>query len=386
MNPTREPNQNSILKNLRLKISHFFISIRAFFFLGPRQKVGVAIFLTIVIIGSLFYVVNFGNPFISSQRGERNLLFATSPEFQRNLQELQNVGGTIDPENIIYTRIKFEELPVYPEAWVKRNFSPEEFRNVLISGPEADADNDGLTNKAEYLYGANPKNKFSLCGSSTGEGPRCGLSDKQNVDAGISPLTGFALENDQEIVIQRQGENVLKTINNSFENASEEGVDFPGLYQESKLIDLNQEFSEIEVLTNADNRQNFLNYLKLRVEIIRSVLSDEEQENELSGLIRIYSFSKVEELEAEKTKYGNVVNRLKNTEAPESFSDIHRANIIIFSKIEDLIDHRIAGITNDQTSSLEYQALSKEKAVEIVWGYRKLNDENTKFEQLINGN
>jgi hypothetical protein len=386
MNHILEPNKNSLIKNIRLRISHFFISIRSFFFLGPKQKVAVALFMTIAIVGSLFYVVSFGNPFIKNDTPSNDLSFAKSPEFQRNLQKLQNLGDTVNPQNIIYTRIKFEDLPVYPEAWVKRNFSQEEMRNVLISGPEADADGDGLTNKAEYLYGSNPKNKYSLCGSSTASGPRCSLTDKENVDAGISPLTGFSLENDREIVIQRQGEGVLRTINNSFENASSEGVDFPGLYQESKLIDLENEFKEITILTNQDNRQNFLNYLKLRIEIIRSVLSDEEQANELSGLIKIYSYSKIEELEAEKVKYTDVINRLKNTQTPESFGDIHRANIIIFTKIESLIEHRIEGIKNQQTGNLQFQAISKEIATEIVWGYRRLNDENTKFERLINGN
>jgi hypothetical protein len=58
---------------------------------------------------------------------------------------------------------------VYLE-WVSLNFEPAEFINLLISGPNADPDRDGLENLLELALGTDPKSaNFDLL-------PRSGMA------------------------------------------------------------------------------------------------------------------------------------------------------------------------------------------------------------------
>lgn len=47
------------------------------------------------------------------------------------------------------------------QAWLDTHFNPTEQLNPSLSGPNADADGDGLDNKAEYIVGTDPRNPTS---------------------------------------------------------------------------------------------------------------------------------------------------------------------------------------------------------------------------------
>jgi hypothetical protein len=346
--------------------------------MSSRQKSIVALLLAAVVVGTFYYGVIFGFDFT---RGDdtttpSSSVFLNDPGFQREIQQLEGVGDAINVESTVYTRIKFEELPVYPEGWVKRNFSSAEVRNALLSGPEADFDNDGLTNKAEFLYGSNPKEAYSLCDNNLDQTEEdCVNTDGENVAAGISPLTGFELEESREIILERQDSTLVGSIEDSFATAAEEGVDFPSLYQLSRLIDLTDEAQEFNVNIVNDTRETYVNYLQLRVESVRKVLRTDEVETQLASLIQIYNFSQVEDLEAEREVYDEIVRALENAAVPSAYETSHRALVMAFTKVQELIDHRIEGIQTNTLGDSDYQARSKELATEIVWGYRVYAEE-----------
>jgi hypothetical protein len=262
-------------------------------------------------------------------------------------------------------------LPVYPSAWVERNFNSSEIRNTLLSGPEADFDNDGLSNKAEFLYGSDPKDSSTLCRPEFDPSvPACNLTDKEQVDNNISPLTGFELTESRELIIERQDENFASSINDSFETAAREGVDFPSLYQLSQLIDLSSEAEALDINIVEDTRESYVIYLQVRIESVKKVISEDELGTELAGLIQIYNLTQVDELEKEAQRYREVVNTLKNADVPSAYEESHRALVVAFEKIIELIEHRKNGVETNTLEDSQYQEISKELAVEVVWGYR----------------
>lgn len=353
---------------------------------NQKYRVAVALLLTAGIISGLLYFSTGGRIDFSqkteSQKNDQNSILQ-DPVFQKNIAKLENITDSYKPRDIVYDFLKYEELPIYPPSWVARTFTEAEQRNTLISSPEADPDKDGLSNKAEYLFGSDPKNKFTLCGKNEGEA-RCLKTDKENVNSGISPLTGFAIEQDRNIVLRKQDTVVVESIQESFESASKEGVDFPVLYQESNLIDLNEELDDETFLTVSNTRDSYTFYINTRLDILDKFLSQDELESSLGGLLIIYKATQISELQVLRSRYDDLLKVLKTTAVPETYTRSHQAFILLFKKLLKLIDTRIEGLTGNTQETKEFKDLSKKIAVEIVWSYRQMNDELLKLEVIQN--
>jgi len=348
------------------------------FVLEQKYRIILAITLTIGIIGGLVYFSGGNKINFNQQQPKKDNTaesdFLNNPTIQNNLAKLENIKDSLKPRDIVYDFLKYEDLPIYPISWVGRTFSDAEQRNSLISGPAADPDNDGLTNKAEYLFGSDPKNKYTLCGKNEGE-TKCLKTDKENVDAGISPLTGFAIETNRNIVLRKQDTVVIESIQESFESASKEGVDFPILYQESNLIDLKNELDDETFVTTEDNRDSYTFYIDTRLDVLDKFLAQDELESDLGGLLIIYKATQLKDLEILKTRYTGLLQVLKTTAVPNTYTKSHQAFILLFKKLIKLIETREIGIQNKTQETPEFQALSKKIAVEIVWSYRQMNEE-----------
>lgn len=298
---------------------------------------------------------------------------------QKALLNLNERLAKLNSGQDLYQIVKLADLPIYPDSWVARNFLAEEKNNTLLSGPLADFDGDGLSNKQEYFLGSNPKLKDTLCEARKDNLPVnksskiiCdGLgSDKIYVDKGISPLTGFTLETPQQFKILKQDLAILQGVKTSFETASSEGVDFPVLYQLSKNIDLTSESDQIEVKTTTDTPENIINYRQVRLDILTQSIG----ENQFSGLSQVYQTNKIEQLEIIKEQYQKQLDKLKISPVPQKMIPTHKTYILITKKLQALVEFRIYGIKDKKLNDPEFTKLAKQKATEVVWGYRILSE------------
>lgn len=351
------------------------------FELNQSQKIALSIVATILVVSTLY----FSSLWLGNPNFRKNLLgvkeennSALIARLNAQTESLTQKVGLVDPAALIYDTISLKDFPVYPSGWVQRNFTPEERENKLIFESDNDPDNDGLSNKLEYFYGSNPKNKDSLC-NGIQDGKICvGRNDKENIDANISPSTGLIMDPIKQIQIKKQDVSIIKEIQDSFENASREGVDFPQLYALSKKIDLSDEVNQIKINPVPNTRQNILSYFEFRTQIIKNIISGDE----LFDFSKIYSLNNVSELNELKDKYFNTLQRIIQTQPPETYSSVHKAYIYIFQKISDVVTFRIDTILNQTAENIENQEEAKKKAVEMIWSYQNLNIELRKLPNL----
>ncbi len=344
--------------------------------LTERNKLYIAIFLTLLILaGIIFISLSVFSPDRSDSENNNDDFNISRSELIEKLSVSAKNG--VEPTDILVQRIKLTDLPVYPVEWQKKFFKTSELANQLVSGEAADPDKDGLTNKEEYFQGASPINPDTLCNGDVDDVTCFGKNDGENVAEGISPLTGLSLDAQPEFLIKRQDFAILDNIQDTFEIAAREGVDFPSLYILSKSIDLQSEIDEIGVLEQEDNRQNFLNYTRLRIDI----LDDFTNQDELSNFAEIYQITDVNELENIRLKYVELQDKMINTTVPTRFVPSHKAYILIFEKMEQLIEQRKQGFENKDLLTDEFRDVSRDKAVEVVWGYRELNKQISILEE-----
>lgn len=281
-----------------------------------------------------------------------------------------NSIDTINPQSLIFEEVSLQNVPLYPIAWVERHFSPIERGNDLISGPNADPDNDGLTNKLEYFQGSDPRNPDTLCNGVVDNNNCFGRTDGQNVLLGISPLTGLSIESIGTFVLFKTDIPILDRIQNSFEQQTREGVDFPTLYQLSRTIDLSNEYNEIQISSQKDNRQSILSYQEVQADILSGYLND----NQLTNFIEIYQITEPEELNEISVKLTEKVASMKQISVPESYVSVHRSFTMVFETLIDLVEHREQGLRDQTIFTEEFKEQSKAFAVRTTWAYRKMNE------------
>jgi hypothetical protein len=272
-----------------------------------------------------------------------------------------------DPNNYIYEELSILELPIYPPAWVRSYFGENTSKD--ISGENGDPDGDGLINKLEYIYGSSPINPDTLCNSKIDKKKCLGRNDKENVDLNISPLTGQVITLPKKITLNRQDTKVLSRIQNNFNRASEEGVDFPTLYQLSANLDLNAELLSIPIIVaNKDTIDSVQKYNELRAKVIDEFLVTDE----LSGISNLYSIKSLTTLNQQIQNYTAILETLKKAPVPKKYSLNHKQLILLFQKIIKLINHRITGVSKENFDK-DYKDKSRQIATEIVWIYRNIN-------------
>ena len=347
--------------------------------LSDSQKSLLALGLTgliVVVIGGGVFISRNPN-FIDNIQGKKTDKADQSsdqdrPVLQSTADSVNKALSKIGTDAVIYQTISFEELPIYPQAWVDKYFDNKEQANALIGGQDADPDADGLSNKQEYLYGSDPTNKDSLCEGRIDNNTCVGRTDKQNVDAGISPLTGLQLDTPRKIKIKKQDLAVIGNLKNSLETASSEGVDFPTLYQLAKTIDLTEEMNKQKVISIQDTAQGFLDYQQFRVEI----LGDFADDDEFSSFTKIYELSTKEDFDTYIKKYTDIRDKLAAASVPQKYIQAHRAYILLFQKLVNLVEHRKDGVLAGSIGPA-FKEKSKKISTEMVWSYKRLNEELT---------
>lgn len=324
---------------------------------------------------------------LSSNREFRNLLAGkkNSPQNQNNdtstalaresLEILKQELGKNNPEDLITQKVSLQDLEIYPDGWVKRNFSENDRQNILVSGAAGDADNDGISNQLEYFYGSNPKNKFTLCaGLADKSDPKCQKTDKQNIDDRISPLTGLTIQQEQVFDIKRIDKQVAESMANSLVVASRQSLDFPEIYELSQTINLESEINSTKINSQPDTRDNLLEYAQQRLKVLEA-FTDQDA---LSGFSEIYQVVDIEGLEALKAKYQTIFDNLNKMVVPQRFAKNHQATLLTIKKSIELIDLRLEGISKSTLEEKSFQEILKKKAIEMMAAYRILNEETAK--------
>jgi hypothetical protein len=287
----------------------------------------------------------------------------------------------------LFSDIQVGQLPVYPNSWVERNFTEEERKNPLISGPDADPAKSGLTNREKFFFGANPKLRDSLCkdrvdGKPFVEGSNI-ICDGNNKDidyirAGISPLTGSNLEIQPSLRIMKQDLSILDSVKDGFEASSREGVDLPVLYQRSKLPEIDGptqiESDNIKVNEVEENPVSVSNYLQKRIE----VLSSDFESSEVNALAQIYQSTTPEQLQSIKQRYQKLLEKIAVIPTPKMYKKQQQAYTLIFQKLIELIDFRANALKENKLDTEENKAKSLDIATRVAWGYRKVVEEGEK--------
>lgn len=296
------------------------------------------------------------------------------------IENLKKTVANASPDKLVFEEISLDDLQVYPKSWVARNFTPAQQENQLISGAEADPDKDGLSNRQEFLYGANPLKASTYCDVKAATvDEKCPKNDKQMIEANLNPLTGLPLEIKKKFKVKKIDRNIAESVETPLNVASDQGFDFPQLYEESRKIDLTKEFSVIKVLTQKDSGEGVLNYYKTRLDILK----DFAQDDELSSFGSVYGVLEVQKLDSLLTKYKIIYEKLLTTICPELIADYHRANIMVVQKLVTVIENRKTILAKDKTESKEEIETSKELAKQMLWAYRNLNDQQIKLQKRV---
>jgi hypothetical protein len=296
------------------------------------------------------------------------------------IDSLKKTVANASPDKLVFEDISLDDLQVYPKSWAARNFTSLQLENQLISGAESDPDKDGLSNRQEFLYGANPLRASTYCDvKSATVDEKCPKSDKQMIDANYNPLTGLGLEIKKKFKVKKIDRNIAESVETPLSVASDQGFDFPQLYEESRKIDLGKEFSDIKVLTQKDSGEGVLTYYKTRLDILK----DFAQDDELSSFGSVYGVLEVSKLDSLLTKYKIIYDKLLMTICPELIADYHRGNIMVVQKLIAVIDSRKAILAKDKTETKEEIDASKDLAKQMLWAYRNLNDQQIKLQKRV---
>lgn len=303
----------------------------------------------------------------------------TNEVVERGKKAVNALQGKIiksNPDKLLYSEITLEELKIYPENWVKFNFAKNQRDNVLISGPEADLDLDGLVNAQEFLYGSNPNSKYTFCGDVK---PDCQFTDKQLLDAGRSPLTNLLLELPKKFRIKKVDEKIIASVKESIGQASSEGVDFPKLYEQARTLNLGEDLKKVDITTVKDTRDSYLNYIQKRLEI----LQENNQTEELTAFSSVYKLVDIKKLVGLEDSFKKIKTELKALAAPDSLADFHRTSIFVVDKTLVVVEHRKKIIETQTAEDKTMMEKSQKNGRELFWAYRKLAEEQNKLGAIL---
>jgi hypothetical protein len=351
-------------------------------FQSTLYKKFLALVITIFIVGSGVSAYLFFN---KTQLGvtptkEGEVSTVLSDEANQAFNNLKKTISNTNPGSLVYQEIELDNLQVYPNSWIGRNFTTGQQGNKLISGSEADPDKDGLSNRQEFLYGSNPMTTSTYCGVQTQTlDTICPKNDKEMIDAKLNPLTGLSLEIKKKFRAKIIDKNIAENLETSLNTSSDQGFDFPKLYEESRKLNLTDEFSKIKILTQKDTGDGVLTYYKSRLDILKEFAQDDE----LSSFNNLYGVIEVDKLTILKTKYENIESKLSQAVVPELVADYHKANVMVIQKMITILNGRIDTLTKNKLQTKEETEKSQKLAQEMLWSYRNLNDQQVKLQAKL---
>jgi hypothetical protein len=342
------------------------------------QKQIIAIFIPIVIVGGGVGIYLWNNQ-ANLPLNKVDDQIKTNEVIERGKVAVNALKGKItknNPDKLIYSDLTLEELKVYPENWVKLNFTKQQLKNQLIISSEADPDGDGINNKLEFLYGSNPNSAYTFCGEKRED---CKTTDKDLVDSNRSPLTNLPLELPKKFRIKKVDEKIIDGVKDSISQAAGEGIDFPKLYELSRTLDLSEDLKKVDITTVKDTRDSYLKYIQTRLDI----LQENNQTDELSTFTSIYKLVDLTKITDLENNFKKIKADLIAIGAPESLANYHRCSVFVVEKTLVVINHRKQAIEKGMVEDAESVKKSQQNGKELFWGYRKLAEEQNKISSIL---
>jgi len=325
-----------IFQNLQKLV--FFKSVKIFF---AGALSGILLFL---ILNSAFFL---SLPFL------KNFGEVEKPKNSFNLEKTEIALTGYDFE---YGLAIYRDLPIYPEIWVKKYFSDEEISKPHVSGPQVDADGDGLLNREEYLFNTNPKKKDTFCSlqkttesSNSSVQETCKATpDGDRLNQGFFPYNNQTVETPLEFIIDKKFSQNIGNLQSIVGFSEGKNISFPVLF------------------ANSLNLSSQPNYLETKNDL---VVFDQPYENIFSqehSLLRYRQFQ----------FYAEIMQSWKNNNLPETAQKYQkRLGQLTLSQAKP--DHQKAYLTN----IFVYQ-----KAIEIIQQIQQFqqNESNLPIENLQN--
>ena len=326
------------------------------------KKMLVAVILTVLFIGGLGFAYIWTNPSLKQS------LFGpkyNNVVYNSNSVILSQADLDLLNYNPVETLIKkktVKELPIFPKSYQKQYFSDVEIKDSSLSGPQADFDKDGLTNKEEYIYASNPKNPDTL---------GAGGKDSEYVQAGKNPLSGLPLDNiDFAYYFVNSDLAILEETNNDLDVLEEEGIHIPVLYEQARTKDYSEDLKQISLnVIDNPNRDDSITYLNKRLLLLKDTVAS----NYLDNLSKIYQTKDKDVIAKLKLDNTSRVVSLQSMAVPKQEADIHQSMIYFFQQIDKLIDLR-GEVIEKGLERKDYDTKQDEIILRSVWAYRKIND------------
>lgn len=328
----------------------------------PWKKVVVALTLTVFVVGGSGFAFIWFTPSLKSQLFDKPQITIDNPKYQVVLSATDLKLLQFNPASLLIKKRSVKDLPIYPDSWRKGYFSESELKDSSVSGESADADNDALSNKEEYIYGSNPKNPDTL---------GAGGKDGEYVKAGRNPLSGLALENNNfSYYFLNTDLAILEEMNKNLDTLESVGINIPKLYEQSRQKDFSSELNDIKLnVIENPTREGSIDYINQRLLIVKDIVGGDY----LSNLSNIYQLDKIEDLNSLKASNQGRILSLSSMGVPKQEVDFHKNLIYFFDQISDLIDLRIEVIEKGLERK-DYDAKQQEIVLRAVWAHRQIND------------
>ena len=135
----------------------------------------------------------------------------------------------------------------------------------------------------------------------------------------------------------------------------------------------------MEEQTFVSGKNDAIDILKYRQERI-NITQDFISQDAITPISQVFTLTKSEQFDAVIKKYQDISDRLAQLPVPSQYKVSHQANLLLFKKIIGLYTLRKEYILKKKTDDPEFQSKAKEKSVEAIWAFRRLNEEEKKQE------
>jgi len=232
--------------------------------------------------------------------------------------------------DVSYVRVPYDSTPVYPNTWVSSQFTDEEIAKPQLSGPEIDADGDGLTNRQEYLFATNPKKTDTYCRIQQEQEDSCEPdTDGSRTEKGYHPRTFQLIDFPVEMLLEERFANTPGLLIDSITEAEKNKLSFPMIFAESLSQDTDNWYTEFE---------NELVVLQDEY----ALLIDEEQavvrHRHLQFFVETFEAYRNQELQALQEDYQTRLDAITQTEARQEHTRLQSINIAMYSTAQDIIN------------------------------------------------